>query len=123
MQLKMPAYPMYGCQNSALWVLWLLRGSAACIPDVGGLCACRIARHATQMWALPGLVVVREQNTSSSTDSTQLSLPSGSAVAEWASFSPVGRTAGVHRLQMPRCIPPRGWIHRIELIYQVYLTL
>ncbi|CAK0786624.1 hypothetical protein CVIRNUC_009838 [Coccomyxa viridis] len=54
----------------------------------------QIARHATQMWALPGLVVMREQNTSSSTDSTQLSLPSGSALAEWASFSPVGRTAG-----------------------------
>ena len=84
--------------GAALWLLW---GKAACTPDVGGLCACRIARHATQMWALPGLVVVREQNTSSSTDSTQLSLPSGSAVAEWASFSPVGKTAGVHR---PRCL-------------------
>ena len=62
----------------------------------------RLTRQASQLWALPTVVVLEKvSNTTDDNEMNNASLmdpPDGSDVAEWSAFSPVGRTAGERSL-------------------------
>ena len=58
----------------------------------------RLTRQASQLWALPSVVVLEKVSNTTDDDETidapLVDPPDGSDVAEWSAFSPVGRTAG-----------------------------
>ena len=62
----------------------------------------RLTRQASQLWALPNVVVLEKvSNTTDddkAVDATLLDPPHGSDAAGWSAFSPVGRTAGERSL-------------------------
>ncbi len=71
---------------------------------VNKYCVHRLTRQASQLWALPNVVMLEKvsdaTNDNRTTNVPAVNPPDGSDTAGWSAFSPVGRTAG--KLRLPK---------------------